>query len=391
MSCLPILVSIILLMKKPVEKAASKFLALSLFACVFSIVPQIIGFAGFYNVWPNLTFFPFSLELWIGPLIYFHAFVLLTNAPLKWRKWLLLPGIIQTLYYSWAFLFLGDYKSKWAFDGKFHSPYVSPIESILAVVSIILALIAIWRLYTRYVYYVHNTESIALEFEPTWLKRIIVFLCVAGLLFAGIRIFDLIVDVSYINSFPIHILIMMSLAWLSIEAVWRINQSFPNMPLALISKRGISDVINKTRINPAEQLANETTGITLSSEAVKAKEDQDESALQTAKAIQIRNAVIDNEWFLAPRFSLRQLAQNMATNDVYISKAINQGLAVSFNDFINQLRVDYAQSLMRKTNMPLLTIALDSGFNSKATFNRVYKNLCGHTPSDYKKKAKGLE
>lgn len=391
MICLPILVSIVLLMFKKVEKTASKLLALTLFACVFSITPQIIGFANFYDVWPNLTFFPFALELWIGPLIYLHAFILLTDAPLKWRKWLFLPGIIQTTYYSWAFLFLGDYKSKWAFSSNFHSPYISPIESIIAVMSIILALIAIWRLYSRYVYYVHSTESIALEFEPTWLKRIIVFLCITGLLFAGIRIFDLIVDVSYIDSFPIHMLIMMSLAWLSIEAVWRINQSFPNMPIELISKRGISSVINKTGINPAERIKNEPADTNSSSQSFEANEDQDESTIQNAKAMQIRKAVVENEWFLSPRFSLRQLAQNMASNDVYISKAINQGLAVSFNDFINQLRVEYAQSLMRKTNMPLLTIALDSGFNSKATFNRVYKNLCGHTPSDYKKKATPVE
>lgn len=384
--CLPILVSIVLLLLKKVEKTASKLLALCLFACVFSIVPQIIGFANFYDVWPNLTFFPFALELWIGPLIYLHAFVLLTNAPLKWRKWLLIPGVIQSLYYSWAFLFLGDYKSKWAFDRNFHSPYISPIESIISVISIIIALLAIWSLYTRYVNYVHNTESVAIEFEPTWLKRIIIFLCVTGLLFGGIKIVDLIVDVSYLQSFPIHMLIMMSLAWLSIEAVWRLNQKFPNMPTEFVSKFDSASLINDTNHSPLPQHKDNSVTNTLSAENTTALEKQNNDAELKARAMQIKHAVLENEWFLAPRFSLRQLAQKMATNDVYISKAINQGLATSFNDFINQLRVDYAQSLMQETSLPLLTIALDSGFNSKATFNRVYKNLCGHTPSDYKKK-----
>ena len=363
MVCLPIIICIALLCLKKVERKASFALAATLFTAVVAITPQIIGFAGFYDVYPGLTFFPLYNDLWLGPLVYLHAHLLLRQEPLGWRKLLILPGILQTAYYTWAFLSLGDYKSKWAYSSDFHSPYIVPVESLLAILFLGLALFKIWRIYHEYKNYIYATESIAIEFEPIWLKRIIFILLVTGVLFASIEIIELFVGLTYFAAFPVQVLIMLGIAWLSIEAVGRINQPYPKLPISIDEEN-----------NPKQERNNEEL----------------EDANWQALAEKINAEVLTHKWFLEPRFSLRELASKMGTNEVYTSKAINKGMNLSFNDYINQKRVEFAQNLIRNTNLPILSIALDSGFNSKATFNRVFKDQSGLTPSQYKRQEKAV-
>lgn len=363
MVCLPILICVALLCLKKVERQASFALAATLFTTVVAITPQIIGFAGFYDVYPDLTFFPLYNDLWLGPLFYLHAHLLLRAEPLGWRKFLILPGILQTSYYTWAFLSLGDYKSKWAYSSDFHSPYIVPIESFLAILFLGVALYKIWRMYGQYKSHIYATESIAIEFEPIWLKRIIFILLITGVLFASIKIIEIFVGLSYFAAFPVQVIIMLGVAWLSIEAVGRINQPYPKLPIQA-----------ETDYSPDEETSN--------------KEQETTNWEVLAQTIDAQ--VIQNEWFLGPRFSLRELASKIGSNEVYVSKAINKGMGLSFNDYINKKRVECAQNLIKNTTLPLLTIALDSGFNSKATFNRVFKDQSGSTPSQYKRQEKAV-
>ncbi|MEO1714227.1 MAG: helix-turn-helix domain-containing protein, partial [Bacteroidota bacterium] len=71
-----------------------------------------------------------------------------------------------------------------------------------------------------------------------------------------------------------------------------------------------------------------------------------------------------------------------------VSQAINQGLDCSFIDFVNQYRVQAFKERVEKgeaSHLSLLGLALESGFNSKSTFNRVFKKLEGISPSEYQK------
>lgn len=356
MVCLPIVISAALLFFKRFEVRASRVLAVLLVMCVMSVGPQIIGFAGFYDVWPGLTFFPFNFELWIGPLFYLHAFLLIKGGTAGKRLWILLPGLIQTAYYCWAFLALGDYQQKWDYSRAIHSPYIDPVENILAAGFMVLALFMVWKMSRAYKAYLQQTQSAAIEFEPVWLDRMIIAMVISAALFAGLELTPLFTPVSYIGAFPVQVALMATVAWLSIEAVWRLNQAFPK--LAAAEKLPAADT---------------SSGVQ--------RDWQHEGR-------QIEAAVLANQWFLEPRFSLKELAKRMASNEAYVSRAINQGLKQTFNGLINRLRVQHAQDLIRTRQQPLLNIALESGFNSKATFNRVFRDLCGMTPSQYKKSAR---
>ena len=119
------------------------------------------------------------------------------------------------------------------------------------------------------------------------------------------------------------------------------------------------------------------------------EESSDKAKLQEI-AKQIDSSLREKAWYLEPKLSLSQLAAKIGSNELYVSKAINQILKLSFNDYINQMRVKRAQTLMLESDKAMLSIALDSGFNSKATFNRVFKQMTRLTPSQYRKQ-KGLK
>ena len=66
--CMPVLLSALILLGQKTEAKAARYLSLFLMAAVIVVIPQIIGFAGFYSVYPGLTFAPFSVEMFLGPL-----------------------------------------------------------------------------------------------------------------------------------------------------------------------------------------------------------------------------------------------------------------------------------------------------------------------------------
>lgn len=60
-----------------------------------------------------------------------------------------------------------------------------------------------------------------------------------------------------------------------------------------------------------------------------------------------------------------------------------------FYDYVNSYRIDAVKELLRdhdRRNMNVLNMALDCGFNSKTTFNTVFKSNTGMTPTEYKRK-----
>ena len=73
---------------------------------------------------------------------------------------------------------------------------------------------------------------------------------------------------------------------------------------------------------------------------------------------------------------------------------LNEKHGKNFFTFINEYRVKEVISRFedpKNDNFTILAIAFDSGFNSKTTFNTIFKNLTGITPSEYREKNTGIK
>ncbi len=70
------------------------------------------------------------------------------------------------------------------------------------------------------------------------------------------------------------------------------------------------------------------------------------------------------------------------------SEVINTQLKLKFFDYINQYRVEQVKKDLldpQKQNLTFLSIGIDAGFNSKSSFNAIFKKHSGKTPSEFRK------
>lgn len=115
--------------------------------------------------------------------------------------------------------------------------------------------------------------------------------------------------------------------------------------------------------------------------------DDDVSEVEVYRATfeELERLIQVHQWYLQPRLTLAELSTltGMQTRD--ISRAINLLAGKSFNDYINQYRVEVVcRALKAGSAKSLLQIATDAGFSSKASFNKVFKDTTGQTPGQYK-------
>jgi len=95
--------------------------------------------------------------------------------------------------------------------------------------------------------------------------------------------------------------------------------------------------------------------------------------------------------FVDKNLTLYKLAGQLNVSENKLSQIMNSIGEMNFFDFINEYRVKTVISMMERgehRSNTLLGLALDSGFNSKATFNRSFKKFTGLTPSEYLKKVR---
>ncbi len=105
-----------------------------------------------------------------------------------------------------------------------------------------------------------------------------------------------------------------------------------------------------------------------------------------AIAVELMKFMEEEKLYLTNGIKLEHIAQRLSTSTNTVSQVLNQDLKVNFYDFINQYRVEEAKRLMHdpaQRKLTLFAVALNAGFSSKSTFNKVFKENTGTTPSQY--------
>lgn len=349
------LVGQVYLWSKGIERRATLWFALFILAVAIDTVPMIIGFAGAYNIWPGLTFLPTNLTLIFGPLLLFHARQLMAGIAPPSQFLLLVPGSIYWLYQVWAFTMLGDYRAKWAFNDAYHEPYVVPIVNAGAIALGAWAFIEISRMRGKYIAWLQANRSDGDDFEPTWIRHFLFLGIAAAMIWLLETLVFLNFSLTYFDAFWWDIAALFFVMLLSLEALARINQPYPKM------------------------LAPDAISIEELMEATAAERDW------AAEGERLRAEVIENGWHLESSLSLQTLSRRFGMNQAYVSRALNQGLEMSFSHFVNGLRIEHAKPIVLREEVNLLDVALSSGFGSKASFNRAFKLHAGVSPSDYRR------
>jgi AraC-like DNA-binding protein len=102
----------------------------------------------------------------------------------------------------------------------------------------------------------------------------------------------------------------------------------------------------------------------------------------------IRKNTQSQQWFRDPGLNLPTLASRLNMSERQLSQIVNRVEGKNVSYFINELRLDYAISLMKASSedMQIKEIMYESGFKSKASFNTAFRQKYHTTPSAFKNK-----
>jgi AraC-like DNA-binding protein len=311
------------------------WLGILVLAMTLQVLDRFLSNAGIYrdNNW--LYFLPVFFTWMYGVLLYFY----LQNAYNQYftfKKsylWHFLPALIQFIFYVLIFAHSLDFKT-W-FWVNIHKPYTRFIDYY---VGIILIFAYLFRSY-------ENLKKV-----DSSLKKFIIALMIFYVIATVDPLFNSLYPPAqkpkfYLTEFVLPVFTY----WLALLVLWR--------------ERNQSKTLEKTK-----------------------PQRVDANAEQTQKIVEVMNS---EQLYLNPEFSLNDLAQKVEMTANTVSHCLNVGVGKSFNDFVNAYRVEEVKRRLQTDDVEKLTIlgiAFESGFNSKATFNRVFKEMTGFSPKDYKNK-----
>ncbi|MBD2715084.1 helix-turn-helix domain-containing protein [Microvirga sp. STR05] len=408
--------------------AADGWLALLLLLFAGRLAQWMLGFAGWYDAHDARTTFmfywPFSNWLAVGPGLYFY-FRSLTNQEFRLEcrhGWHFGPALALLL---WRLLVFG-YDIGW-WHGVQHQPLpehfgtkgplafwadqqpVYYLADALGYLSVLAYAVRSLREYRAYARYLNDNFSDTEKIRFRWLRNVLVAVVVGtGITLAFGLIGSFVSPLSYYEAWYDYLFTGLLIYYLSIAglltghrlAALRFQPTSPtdltDTPLAThpeqIPAALVSESFNTTgppqTYGPAAQptaatsATADSTGSPIPAPVPEPAEADAELARWTKRLLHHMQVAHP---YLEPELTLGELAAQLRTNTSWLSKVINTGCGQNFNDFINEYRVREAERCLRDPKFrhyTLLAVALEAGFNSKSTFNRVFKKLRGLTPSE---------
>jgi AraC-like DNA-binding protein len=341
-----------------INRAANRLLAILLVTISLQMTPYVIGYAGFYDAWPGLSFLPIQCSLAIGPLLYLHI-VRLSAERLPDRWWRhLIPACIQLLYYAIVFPFPLAMKDGW--NDRIHEAWIDPVETVATFISMAVYLRLAWRQHADYQNWLKDHISNVSDFRLVWQRNVILAMALTLLAWTLTSVATTFAHLDYLDRFPFYLGLAGLVFYLGLEGWRHAAQRYP-LPA---SKEDSTDA--------SRSIPDAATGTA----------DKRDWTQQGTVWLEM---TAEAGWWRDPQLSLEQLARHLGTNTAYLSRAFNAGLGRNFSEVIASLRVQDVQDVLASEDpRDLLDIALAAGFSSKSSFNRVFKSQTGETPSQYR-------
>ncbi len=361
------------------NRVANRLLALLLIVIAMRMLPYAIGYAGYYDAYPWLSFAPWDAALGFGPLLYLHVHALVAKPglPRRWG-WHLAPVIVQLAYQCLIFTLPLAEKNDW--DDHVHEPWIWPAQQLATFVSIAVYWWLSMRLYRDYQAWLAQHVSDREDHRLEWIRNFLIALALTLLLWAGMEGFErFVVRLDYFQRFPMFVWLGVLSVYLGTEGYRRAAQLHPAWPAA-------DTPAVPSAVDPPAEPASEAP----------AEPARDWAELGARWERQL----VAQGWWRDPELSLAALARHLGTNTSDLSRAINEGLGQNFNELVNRLRVQAVQAALSgdasahaantssqaEPARTLLDIAFEAGFSSKASFNRCFKLYVSETPTQFRQR-----
>ncbi|MEO0473075.1 MAG: helix-turn-helix transcriptional regulator [Bacteroidota bacterium] len=358
------------------QQKSSAWLSGFVFLCAMYLVPWMCGYANWYaqDGYSEILFFiPFQHLFLIGPFIWFYTqSLLLSGRRIKAVEHLhFLPACLYLLYSLVMFVW-----DQWLGDAPFfyadqRDRDLDQWYQLCGGLSMLAYTLLSLRLYLRYSKRIYETISYADEVVYHWIKRFLLSL-------ALILIFRIVLFIEQPQ-------------WGEFGAKFWYYVLFGGLA-GYIGLAGYGHAIREAILRSGVKQMH-----LVPHDIIHQAEENATSLAEADKAIwkdRIQDLMQAEKLAYNPGLTLRELADKLSTNPRQISQVINQGFGMNFNDFVNQYRLEAVKDAFERNEHEqhsILGIALTYGFNSKTTFNRVFKKETGMTPKQYlmqKKSAK---
>lgn len=341
---------------------------ISLLAIMAIVVTMRLAFEVGSVLMIYLPFVGFPVGLMYGPLIFFY-----TEAVLLGRK----PAALKILFVSilpvCAFVSHAYMHLRYA---EMRVPEMvlaqqgvvalySRIFVAVAVLSNVIYVLYAWRNLRRYVTAYHENFAGNDRDQTGWLRVFLLFnFVLLGCFFAGIVVIAL-WDLK-IPSTPFEGIVALMMIYVILYYFVKKPQIF-------------SLIASNASDSPTRTAGEKYQKQNLSDSERKAYLEKIEKYLSEEKP------------FLDDKVTLATLARELGIPAHHFSMVINIERNMNFYHLINFYRVEEAKLLLRDASLRhenVLDIALMAGFQSKAGFNRIFKEITGHTPSAYRADAR---
>ena len=346
-----------LLIPRQSNRQADRFLAALMFVIALWNASLLTLDLGIYRFAAGIIWIPMTFSLALGPCFYFYVRFITQidylNSPKIWPHFI--PVLLETLLFFYE-VFQGLPLGLGYFQTNTYQT-INPFVDAAAIFSFVIYGYFARQRIKIYHCWVKQQFSDSHRYNLNWLQRLSTVFLVFLVFWLSYFVTDYFIfeyQLSIYDYYPFHLTLAVISIWLCVEAFAQNNIIFPEKPASQIKQSKIVAEESDKLKQQAEWLTKE---------------------------------IEENLLYLDPELSLRSLADTLEIHPNLVSKVINDGLQQTFTDCINQYRVAAVKKQLEdpsRQNNTFLAIAYDCGFNSKATFNRVFKKQTGKTPLQYR-------
>lgn len=312
----------------------------------------------------------FSVSLALAPLIYLYV-KSITTSSFRFKKieWLhFLPVILFVIYRIAIYSFDA---SQTGFNEvqngilklSLDEPIVFPLVTVFGFAQMLLYLAFTFQLFYNYRKKINEFFSNTYKLELNWIRNFL-------LLYSFLFLYDMVqtaiasffFELNYMQRWWLTLFTGLTIIYVGIKGYFTDTTK--------LKKLNFSFTPNKISIPDVGQNQDKQ----ISEESIRS----------------LREFMEAEKPYLNPELNLVDLAKQVDMSRAQLSEVINSGFGQNFNDFINKYRIEAFQSMIKAKKhqqLSLLGIAYECGFNSKATFNRVFKKLMNSSPTEFLKAA----